>query len=226
MKILVVEDEHKIANAIKKGFEQETFAVDVAYDGDSGLIEATHETYDVIILDIMLPGEVDGVGILKELRKSGNHTPVIFLTARDQLKDKVKGLNAGADDYLIKPFAFEELLARVRALARRPSEAVDVVLNYEELSLDTNSYAVKRQKQNIELSSKEFALLEFLMRNRNQIVSKDSIIQHVWDYDADILPNTVEVFIGYLRNKVDKPFKGEDYIQTVRGFGYRLGDSR
>jgi len=223
MKILVVEDEHKIANAIKKGLEQESFAVDVAYDGDQGLIEVENEEYDLVILDRMMPGEVDGVGILKAMRTDGNQTPVLFLTAKDSLSDKVEGLNAGADDYLVKPFAFEELLARVRALLRRPQEAVTNTLSYKDISLDLVRFEVKRQDTLIELSRKEFALLEYLMRNAEQTVTKDAIMQHVWDYDADILPNTVEVFIGYLRGKIEKPFKGDKLIHTVRGFGYRLG---
>lgn len=224
MRILVVEDEHKIANAIKRGLELESYAVDVAYDGDSGLIEATNETYDAIILDRMLPGEVDGVGILTELRAQKNHTPVLFLTAKDAVKDRVEGLNAGADDYLIKPFAFEELLARVRALMRRPTDAVDTTLNYKDLSLNTIQFTVERRGKSISLSSKEFALLEYLLRNAERIVTKDMIMQHVWDYESDILPNTIEVYIGYLRNKIDKPFRGKKLINTVRGFGYRLGD--
>ncbi len=223
MKILVVEDEHKIANAIKKGLEQESYAVDVAYDGDQGLAEVTHEEYDLVILDRMMPGDVDGVGILKAMRQDGNQTPVLFLTAKDSLDDKVEGLNAGADDYLVKPFAFEELLARARALLRRPQEAVSNVISYDDVTLDVVKFEVKRQGRRIELSKKEFALLEYLMRNADQIISKDSIMQHVWDYDADILPNTVEVFVGYLRTKLEKPFKSQKLIHTVRGFGYRFG---
>lgn len=225
MRILVVEDEHKIANAIKRGLEQESFAVDVAYDGESGLVEATNEPYDVIVLDRMMPG-MDGVEVLKELRAQKIHTPVLFLTAKDRVADKVEGLNAGADDYLIKPFAFEELIARVRALLRRPTDTVDTTLSYRDLTLNPTSFEVVRAGKSIELSSKEFALLEYLLRNPERIVTKDMIMQHVWDYDSDILPNTIEVYIGYLRNKVDKPFKGGALINTVRGFGYRLGDKK
>lgn len=219
---MVVEDEHKIANALKKGLEQELFAVDVAYDGDEGLVMATTEEYDLVILDRMLPGLVEGVDIVKEMRRQGIHTPVLFLTAKDGVSDRVNGLNAGADDYLIKPFAFEELLARVRALLRRPQDTVGNVLKINDLTLDTQSFEVRRSNQKIELTSKEFALLEYMLRNQNQTLTKNNIMNHVWDYDADILPNTVEVYIGYLRNKIDKPFSGPSLIHTSRGFGYKL----
>jgi two-component system, OmpR family, response regulator len=223
MRILVVEDEHKIANSIKKGLEQENFAVDLAFTGNTGYDLASTEEFDLLILDLMLP-ELNGVDICKKLRKDQNHIPILMLTAKGQLEDKVQGLNAGADDYLTKPFAFEELLARVRALNRRPRSAHNSVLSVGDLSMDTVSYEVKRQDTLIQLSSKEYSLLEYLMRHPNQVLSKDQIINHVWDYDSDVLPNTVEVYIGYLRNKVDKPFKNiPDLIQTVRGFGYKIG---
>lgn len=222
MRILVIEDDHKIANAIKKGLEQESFAVDVSYEGKDGLGSAQTFAYDLIILDRMLP-EVDGIEICKILRKKNNHTPIIFLTAKDKINDRVEGLNAGADDYLVKPFAFEELLARVRALLRRPTKAVDNVLTLDDLSLNTVSFEVKRGTKGINLSQKEFALLEYFMRNPGKILTKDNIIAHVWDYDADILLNTVEVYVGYLRNKIDKPFKTKpELIKTIRGFGYKL----
>ena len=222
MRILVVEDDHKIANAIKKGLEQEHYAVDVSFEGRDGLGQAMTIEYDVIILDRMLPG-VDGINICRGLREKDNHTPILILTAKDKIEDRVEGLNAGADDYLVKPFAFEELLARIRALLRRPQKVSDDLLKINDLSLNAITFAVKRGDKNISLSSKEFALLEYLMRNPNRILTKDNIISHVWDYDADILPNTVEVYIGYLRNKVDKPFKNKpELIQTVRGFGYKI----
>lgn len=226
MRILVVEDEHKIANAIKKGLAQEKFAVDVAYDGDDGLAMATSEEYDLVILDRMLPGEVDGLGILKQMRLDNIHTPVLFLTAKDKINDRVEGLNAGADDYLVKPFAFEELLARVRALMRRPSDNKSSQLEYLDLKLDPINFTLSRAGRPIQLTSKEFALLEYMMRNPDRILTKDNIIAHVWDYDADILPNTVEVYIGYLRAKVDKPFKGPKLIATKRGFGYKFGNKK
>jgi two-component system, OmpR family, response regulator len=222
MRVLVVEDEHKIANSIKRGLEQELFAVDVSYDGNDGLGLALNEEYDLIILDLMLPG-INGINICKELRKNNNHTPVLILTAKGQISEKVEGLNSGADDYLTKPFAFEELLARVRALSRRPKENIGTVLKIGNLTLDTVNFEVKRDGKLVNLSNKEYSLLEYLMRNPNKILTKEQIINHVWDYDADILPNTVEVYIGYLRNKIDKGFKdGDLLIQTVRGFGYKM----
>jgi two-component system, OmpR family, response regulator len=218
MRILIVEDEHKIANSIKTGLEQETYAVDVAYDGESGFGLSVTEDYDLIILDLMLPG-MDGMEICRRLRQEENiHTPILILTAKGDIDDRVKGLNYGADDYLVKPFAFVELLARVRALSRRPKNNLDPVLKIGDISLDTVNIQIKRRNKKIELSKTEFSLLEYLMRNAGKVVSKDQIISHVWDYDADILPNTVEVYIGYLRKKLGKP----DLIKTVRGFGYKL----
>ncbi len=226
MRILIVEDDHKIANAIKKGLEQESFAVDVAYDGDDGLDSALTGDYDLAILDRMIPGEQDGLGILREMRKHKLHTPTIFVTAKDAISDRVNGLDAGADDYLVKPFAFEELLSRVRALLRRPKDTLNPVLKTDEIELDTVNFTVKRGDKQIELTTKEFSLLEYMMRNTGRILTKDNIISHVWDFDADILPNTVEVYIGYLRNKIDRPFKGQKYINTRRGFGYYFGRLR
>ncbi len=224
MRILIVEDEHRIANAIKKGLEQEGYAADVTYSGNDGFDMASTEDYDAIILDIMLP-EMDGITICKELRKNRIHTPIILLTARGQIKDKVEGLDSGADDYLTKPFSFEELLARVRALGRRPKTVLDPVLKVEDLTLDPKQFQVERNGTYIKLSSKEFSLLEYLMRNAGRILTKDQIIGHVWDYDADILPNTVEVYIRNLRNKIDSPFHREKpLIHTVRGFGYKIGE--
>jgi DNA-binding response OmpR family regulator len=223
MKVLIIEDEHKIANLIKQGLEQERFVVDAAYDGASGYDYAFSEPYDVIILDRLLPG-IDGLEICKKLREQGNHTPILMLTAKGQVADRVEGLNSGADDYLTKPFAFEELLARIKALARRPKKTTSNLLQVEDLSLNIDTYEIKRGKTQITLSSKEFALLEYLMRHENKTLTKEQIINHVWSYDANILPNTVEVFIGYLRNKVDRPFKEKrNLIQTIRGFGYRIG---
>lgn len=225
MRILVVEDEHKIANAIKRGLEQESYAVDVAYDADEGESSALTGDYDLLVLDRMLPGQKEGLGITQAVREAGMHVPILMLTAKDQIKDRVAGLNAGADDYLVKPFAFEELLARVRALLRRPHDETGTVLKVEDLELDTINFVAKRAGKMILLTNKEYALLEYMMRNAGRTLSKDSIITHVWDYDADILPNTVEVYIGYLRTKIDKPFRSTFLIQTVRGFGYRIGDA-
>lgn len=224
MRILVVEDEHRIANTIKKGLEQERYAVDVAYEGEGGYDLAATEDYDVILLDRMLPG-MDGIAICRELRKNHIHTPILILTAKGQIQDRVEGLDAGADDYLTKPFSFEELLARIRALSRRPKNTLSSVLKVGGLTLDPRTYRVERGGEEIRLSSKEFSLLEYLMRNEGKILTKDQIIGHVWDYDADILPNTVEVYIRNLRNKVDAPFRdSRALIQTVRGFGYKIGE--
>jgi len=223
MRILIIEDDHKIANALKKGLEQESYVVDVVYDGAVGIGRAIQSKYDLIILDRMLPGGVDGINICKAARDKNIHTHILMLTAKDKVRDRIDGLNAGADDYLIKPFAFEELLARVRALLRRPNHNIGEVLKVGDLLMDLANYKVTRKNQEIILSATEFRLLEYFMRNPNRILSKDNIIEHVWDYDADILPNTVEVYIGYLRNKIDKPFpKMPKLIQTIVGFGYKL----
>lgn len=221
MRVLVIEDEHKIARALKKALEQESYAVDVSYDGDDGHSMATTEPYDVAIIDRMIPGEYDGLGIVKAMRDAKIHTPVILLTAKAGVHDRTEGLDAGADDYLIKPFALEELLARVRALLRRPTEQQASVLTIGDLTLNTLTYEVLRTGNEIRLTSKEFALLEYLMRNPGRPLSKDVIISHVWDYDADILPNTVEVYVKYLRTKIDVPYK-TDLIHTIRGFGYKI----
>lgn len=221
MRVLLVEDEHKIARALKKALEQESYAVDVAYDGDEGHAMATTEPYDVAIIDRMLPGNYDGIAIVTAMRAEKIHTPVLLLTALGSVEEKTSGLDSGADDYMVKPFALEELLARVRALLRRPTEQQATVLTAGDLSLNTVTYEVKRGDTLIQLTGKEFALLEYMLRNQNRPLPKELIIGHVWDYDADILPNTVEVYIKYLRNKVDSPF-ATPLIHTVRGFGYKL----
>jgi DNA-binding response OmpR family regulator len=221
MRILVVEDEHKIARAVARALEQESYAVDVAYDGDEGYAMATTEPYDLAIIDRMIPGDYDGIGIVTAMREAKIHTPVLLLTALGTTADKTKGLDSGADDYLVKPFALAELLARVRALLRRPAEQKGTVLKADDLELDTTTFRVTRGSQEIHLTSKEFALLEYLLRNQGRPSSKEQIVSHVWDYDADILLNTVEVYIKYLRAKIDEPF-GKQLIKTVRGFGYKI----
>jgi DNA-binding response OmpR family regulator len=224
MRILVVEDDIKIASSLKRGLERQSYAVDVCNDGDEGLIMATTEPYDLVILDRMLPGK-DGIEILKSMRESSIQTPILLLTAKDKVLDRTEGLNAGADDYLVKPFAFIELIARVRALLRRPQKTTKTVIETNGVELDRDNFSARRSDKNIELTNKEFALLEYLMSQSGRIVTKDQIIQHVWDYDADILPNTVEVYIGYLRNKLDKAFpKLPKVINTRRGFGYYFGE--
>lgn len=224
MRILVVEDEHRIAQALKEGLEQESYAVDVAYDGEDGYNAARADEYDLIILDVMLPG-LDGYTVCKQLRAEGNHTPILMLTAKDQDSDIVNGLDTGADDYLAKPFSFDVLLARIRALLRRPHDTLGEHLQVADLRLDPATKQVSRGGTAIKLSAKEFAILEYMMRNPGRILSKNNIITHVWDFDADVLPNTVEVFITYLRAKVDKPFDAPPLIHTVYGFGYQLGES-
>lgn len=224
MRILVIEDEHKIANAVKKGLAHESYAVDVVYGGVEGYDMATAEEYDVIILDIMLPG-MDGVEICKKLREQNIHIPILMLTSKSQIEDKVLGFNSGADDYLTKPFAFAELLVRVRALTRRPQNSIGTVLAFADLTLDTTNYEVKRADQKIRLSNKEYALLEYLMRHKNQVVTKEQIINHVWNYDADVLPNSVEVYIRHLRTKIDDPYPDKPLIHTIKGFsGYKLSE--
>lgn len=225
MRLLIVEDEYKIANSIKKGLEQEGYAVDVAYDGESGYDMASTEDYDLIILDVMLP-KIDGIALCDKLRNDNNRKPILMLTAKSEVEDKVLGLNKGADDYLTKPFAFSELVARIKALLRRPKREIPKIIKINDLCVDITNFKVKRKNKVIKLTKKEFSLLEYLARNKGKILSKEQIIQHVWDYEADILPNTVEVYIGYLRNKIDKPFPDQPpLIHTIRGFGYKISNN-
>lgn len=222
MKVLVVEDEHRIAQAIREGLEEEGYAVDVEHDGEDGYNAARADEYDIIILDIMMP-LMNGYEVCQKLRQEGNHTPILMLTAKDQDKDVVQGLDTGADDYLPKPFSFDVLLARVRALLRRPHESLGEVLQVADMTLDPALKIVTRGDQEISLSNKEFAILEYFMRNPGRVLSKNNIMTHVWDFDADILPNNIEVFITYLRSKIDRPF-GKPLIHTIRGFGYKLSE--
>ena len=206
MKILVVEDEHRIAQSIKKGLEQEHYVVDVSYTGTDGFDLASTEEYECIILDLMLPG-MTGLEICRQLRERQNHTPILILTAKGQTQDKIEGLETGADDYLTKPFSFEELVARIRALLRRPKYVASQTLTVGDLTLDTQTFEVQRNGVRILLSGKEFSLLEYFMRHSKSTLSKEQIITHVWDYSSDILPNTVEVTIRNLRKKIDLPFR-------------------
>lgn len=223
MKVLIVEDEQKIADSIKRGLEQERFTADVAYDGTTGYDMAASNSYDTIILDIMLPG-MSGVEICKDLRHEGVETPILMLTAKGELDDKIEGFRVGSDDYLVKPFAFAELIARVRALTKRRKEGIADVIDYKDLHVDTTNFIVKRAGKDLTLSRKEFDLLVFLLRHSGKTMTKDQIIQSVWEYDSDVLPNTIEVYIGYLRTKIDKPFPDSpNLIQTIRGFGYKMG---
>lgn len=226
MRILVVEDDHKIANAVKRGLELNGYAVDAVYDGDTGLSYGMDSDYDLIVLDRMLPGSIDGTNVCRRLREEGIHTPIIMLTARGTIGDKVEGLNSGADDYVVKPFSFDELNARVRALLRRPPIQVGSILTLDNLTMDTTTFVVHRGEAQIKLSSKEFALLEYFMHHPDRVITKDMIISHVWDETADILPNTIEVYIGYLRNKIDRPFPDQKpLLHTLRGFGYKLSST-
>lgn len=222
MRILLIEDDVAIARSLKEGLEDETYAVDVAHDGDEGYRTATADDYDAIILDIMLPS-MNGYEVCQALRQDGKRTPILMLTARDAEHDIVKGLDTGADDYLAKPFSFEVLLARLRAILRRPNEKLGEILRVGDLTLDPSLKKVARASQEISLTTKEYGVLEYLMRNTGKVLSKEQIIAHVWDFDADVLPNNVELFIMFLRRKVDKPF-GKKLIHTVPGFGYKLED--
>ena len=220
MRILIVEDEKSLAEVIKKGLEEEDYAVDVAYNGEDGLFMAENEPSDLIILDIMLP-VVDGMTILKRIRKAGVRTPVLMLTAKDALTDKVSGLDSGADDYLTKPFLFEELLARIRALLRRNSEAKTSMIEIGDLVINMASHEVKRRGRNISLSAKEYVLLEFLAMNKNKVLSRTVLTEHLYDYDFDLDSNVIDVFIHRIRNKIDKGFERK-LIHTLRGSGYML----
>lgn len=220
MRVLLIEDDVTIARLLKEGLEDESYAVDVANDGSEGYRTAAADDYDVIILDIMLP-EMNGYEVCRALRNDGNKTPILMLTARDAERDIVEGLDTGADDYLAKPFSFDVLLARIRALLRRPNEKLEEILQVGDLKLDPSSKKVTRASQEISLTAKEYGVLEYLMRNKGKVLSKEQIISHVWDFDADVLPNNVELFIMFLRRKIDKPFKLK-LIHTVSGFGYKL----
>ena len=220
MRILIVEDEEKIASFIKRGLKEQHYSVDVVYDGEEGLYMAELNPYDLIVLDIMLPKK-DGISIAKELRAKKIDVPILMLTARNAVKDKVSGLNAGADDYLTKPFSFTEFLARVRALLRRQrKEKIDVLI-LGDLEINTVTHSVKRGGSQIFLTSKEFSLLEYLMLNMNQVVTRTMISEHVWHENFDRMTNVIDVHISRLRGKIDKGFD-KQLLETVRGAGYRL----
>ncbi|MBW7882626.1 MAG: response regulator transcription factor [Caldilineaceae bacterium] len=220
MRILLVEDEPGIANFIRQGLSEAGYAVDIARDGCEGLDYALAVEYDVLVLDIMLP-KLDGLALLRELRRHGDHTLTIILTARDGVGDRVEGLDTGADDYLVKPFAFSELLARVRALLRRPPLQMGTILQVGDLAMDTVKREVKRNGSLVELSPREYAVLEYLMRHPDQVLTRTQIGEHVWNLDFYNESNVVDVYVGYLRRKLarhgDLPL-----IQTVRGVGYRI----
>ena len=220
MRVLVVEDEPRLARALQRGLLAEGYAVDLAADGITGLEAARHEGYDAIVLDIMLP-RLSGYRIVRALRAEGNWVPVLMLSAKDGEYDQADGLDAGADDYLTKPFSFVVLLAKLRAVLRRGAPERPAVLSAGTLSLDPATRRVSRDGQDIVLTTREFALLEYLMRHRDEVVTKTELLDHVWDAGADTDPNVVEVYVGYLRRKIDQPYDKRS-LQTVRGAGYRL----
>jgi heavy metal response regulator len=220
MRILVIEDEKKVADFIRRGLKEEGYAVDLASDGEDGLFQAMEIAYDLILLDLMLP-KLDGVSLCKRLRENNIQTPLIMLTAKDSVKDKVTGLDSGADDYLTKPFSFEELLARIRVLLRKDRNHQPARLKVSDLVLDLVSHKVWRGKEEIILTAKEYALMEFFMRNAGVVITRTMIAEHVWDINFDTFTNVIDVYINYLRNKIDK---GQDkkLLHTVRGRGYIL----
>jgi len=220
MRVLLVEDDGKVARFIRNGLREEGFAVDVAEDGRQGLDFARDFEYDVIVLDILLP-KLDGISVLKAIRKDDPQTPILILTAMDTVEDKIRGLNKGADDYLTKPFAFEELLARIHALLRRKYRTASTLLRFENLQMNLVTHRVIRGDREIQLTPKEFALLEFFLQNPNKILTRTMIAEHVWDYHFDSETNVIDVYVNYLRNKIDRGFPVE-LIHTIRGMGYIL----
>lgn len=220
MRVLVVEDEKKVASFIKRGLEEESFSVDVAYDGEEGLDMASNNPYDVILMDLMLPKK-DGLSVIRELREQDIATPVLCLTAKDAVEDIVEGLETGSDDYLTKPFAFGELLARVKALLRRTSKDRGAEIFFADLRLDPVSHKVWRSDKEIDLTAKEYGLLEYFMRNPNEVLTRAMIAEHVWDYTFDSFTNIIDVYVNYLRKKVDRDYDTK-LIHTVRGVGYVL----
>lgn len=222
MRVLLAEDEKRIADFIRQGLTEYGYAVDVAYDGDEALSWTDTAEFDILILDVMLPIR-DGIEVCRELRRRRNRLPILMLTARDAVEDRVRGLDSGADDYLVKPFAFAELLARLRALARRERSIPDTNPHIGELLLDPTTREVSRQGRFISLTSKEYALLEYLIRHPNQVLTRTMIAEHVWNYDFDNATNVIDVHIRNLRRKIDDPFP-DKLIHTVRGAGYRISD--
>jgi two-component system, OmpR family, response regulator len=220
MRLLVVEDDVKMASLLKRGLEREGHAVDLADSGPQAIWAGTEFDYDAVVLDTMIP-EPDGFEVCRRIRQAGRWMPVIMLTARDRIEDRVRGLDAGADDYLAKPFSFAELYARLRALSRREARERPVILRAGDLRLDPASRAANRGNTTVNLSAKEFGLLELLMRRKGEVLTRTEIIEHVWDFAYDGTSNVIDVYVRYLREKIDRPF-GRDSIETIRGAGYRL----
>ena len=220
MRILLAEDDPQLGPTRARGLREQSYAVDLATDGKDAIYRAAINEYDIIVLDYMIP-EIDGIGVAREIRKRGGNAPILFLTARDAVADRVAGLDAGADDYLVKPFAFEELLARLRALSRRAATVLPTVITVGDLTLDTRAHRLTKRGREIPLTAKEYALLEFLARNVGAVVSRADITAHVWDDNHDPLSNNLEVFINRLRRRIDD-VSGESYIKTRRGSGYLL----
>lgn len=220
MRILIVEDEKRLAEVIKKGLEEEGFAIDLAYDGEEGLYLAESETYDLIVLDIMLP-KIDGIAVCKQLRSKNIKTPILMLTAKTTLEDRVEGLDSGADDYLAKPFAFLELRSRIHALIRRSHGTPTSSLTIADLELDPLKHVCVRNKKNISLTPKEFAILEFLLRHQNEVITRTMITEHVWDYNFDGMSNIVDVFVASLRKKINAN-SAVKLIHTIHGVGYKI----
>jgi two-component system, OmpR family, response regulator len=224
VRVLVVEDAARMATLLRRGLEEEGYAVDVVASGEDATHYARMAPYDAIVLDVMLPG-MDGFDVCRQMREAGNRTPVLMLTARDSVKDRVSGLDAGADDYLTKPFSFQELFARVRALMRRGPSQRPTVLEVGDLSLDPARHQVRRGRVEVNLTAKEFALLEYFMRNAGQVLTRSQLIEHAWDFAYEGDSNVLDVYVRYVREKIDRPF-GRNSIETVRGVGYRLRDER
>ena len=224
MRILVIEDEKKVASFIKKGLEEEHYAVDTAYDGEIGLYMAEVNEYDLIVLDLMIP-KIDGLEVLKRIRSNKNNVPILILTAKDTFEDIVKGLDSGCDDYLTKPFNFMVFLARIRALLRREKIEKEPLIKIGDLTLSPVTHKVTRSGSEIELTSKEYALLEYFIRNPDRVLTRTMISEHVWDYHFDSLTNVVDVYVNYLRKKIDKDFEPK-LIHTIRGVGYILSANR
>jgi len=219
MKILILEDEHKIAHFLRRGLKEAHYGVDIACDGEEALYKFDINQYDLVILDLMIP-KIDGLAVCKKIRETNTGTPILILTAKGSIEDKIKGLDLGADDYMIKPFSFSELTARIRALLRRGNKADPAILAIDNLLLDPATQAIKRNDRAIDLTAREYALLEYFMRNQNIVLKKTNILEHVWDYNYEGFSNVVETYVKYLRKKLQLNPEDKELIHTLRGSGY------